>query len=327
MSVITSYLLSIFAKEIKWEEKPSEQAIKPISDQFEIRFFTLHDSKYVLVEKKSKKDLVIEEYQHDKVLIMKASNRIPVFIFKNLRLYQRNALIKSNIAFIVPGSQIFIPTVMISLEERDVFAKEHSDKFAKSTQVVYAYLLLHPATEINTRRLAEILGYSATTISRALQELYDRQLMNKEGSRTRAQYLIPDLQQYWESGKRFLFNPIRDSHLFTQNRINYDTGLLYKASYSALERISDSFDPDPDGYSYYVCSDNVFSQVYNNQIPMFPTMTPKDTAFVETMAYDPALLTKTDTLDLVSLYAYFLEKNDNKIVEELDRIIKEKMSD
>ena len=111
----------------------------------------------MLVEKKGKKELVIEEYLQDQALIMKATRRIPVFVFKSLRLYQRNGLIKNNLAFVVPGSQIFIPTIMIKLEERDVVAKEYAEKFSKSTQVVYAYLLLNPETEINTRRLAEQL--------------------------------------------------------------------------------------------------------------------------------------------------------------------------
>ena len=328
MSATTAYLLDMFAGEIKLEEKPSEQTVKHISDQFVIQFFTLHDVQYVLVEKKRSRDLVVEEYQQDQELIMKATRRIPVFVCKNLRLYQRKSLIKNRIPFVVPNSQIYIPTVMICLEERDAVAKDYGEKFAKSTQVVFSYLLLNPITEIITRRLAEILGYSATTVSRALQELYDRQLMNKIGSRTRAQYLIPNLRKFWEEGKRFLFNPIKDAHIFTQNKINYDTGLLYKSSYSALVGLSEAFRPDPDGYSYYVCYSNVFSQVHNNQIPMFPTMTPKDTAFIETMMYDPALLTKTDSLDLVSLYAYFVDKyGEEKIVAELDRIIKGKLSD
>lgn len=325
MSLTTSYLLSIFSDAIKLEENPSEQTLKHISDQFELQLFSLYNDRYVLVENRIKKELVIEEYLQDQALIMTASQRIPVFVFKNLRLYQRNRLIKNNIAFVVPDSQVFIPAIMIHLEERDVVAKEYAEQFSKSTQVVYAYLLLNPETEINTRRLADILGYSASTVSRALQELYDRELMNKEGSRTRAQYLIPDQRQYWENGKRFLFNPVSDSHIFTQNRINYDTGLLYKSSFTALEELSEKYGAEPDEYSYYVCYDKSFSEVYNNQIPVFPTMTPKDTAFIETMVYDPSLLTNTDALDPVSLYAYFLDKDDKKALAKLDRIIERKL--
>lgn len=327
MSLTTSFLLSIFADAIKLEENPSEETLKHVSDQFELQFFTLNKEQYVLVENKSKKELVIEEYLQDQALILKATRRIPVFIFKSLRLYQRNGLIKHNLAFVVPGSQIYIPTIMIKLEERDVVAKEYAEKFSKSTQVVYAYLLLNPETEINTRRLAEQLDYSATTVSRALQELYDRELMNKEGSRTRAQYLIPDRRRYWENGKRLLFNPISDSHIFTQNRINYDTGLLYKSSFTALEDLSESYGTDRDEYSYFACFDKCFSEVYNNQIPLFPTMTPKDTAFIETMVYDPSLLTNTAALDPVSLYAYFLDKDDKKALAELDKIIERKLKD
>ena len=321
MSLTTTFLLSIFEEEIKLEENPSEQAVKHINDQYELQFFTLHDVRYVLVEKMGRKELVVEEYKQDQALIMTATQRIPVFIFRNLRLYQRNSLIKNHLPFVIPGSQVYIPTVMISLEERDAIAIEHSDKFTKSTQVVYAYLLLNPAAEIVTRQLAESLGYSATTVSRALQELYDRQLVNKKGNRTRAQYLIPDRKKYWENGKQFLFNPINDSHIFTNNRINFASGLLYKAAYTALESISDRFDADLDGYSYFVCYNNAFSKAYNNQLPLFPTMTPKDTAFIETMVYDPSLLTNSDMIDLVSLYAYFLDKNDKKILAELDKII------
>lgn len=323
MKSTIQYLLSVFSNEIIIEVTSTAEYPLYFQKKYDCQFFSLNGKSYVLVEHSEKTQLVIEVLKKELQQIKKLTNRFPLFVFSGIRLSQRNTLIQNKIPFIVPKTQVYIPNVLINLTERELPEHQYGDKFIKSTQVAFAFLLLNPMDEINGQKLAAELGYSPNTASRILNELVERGIMYREGNGTRKKFFMPDKRTYWERGKKYLFNPVTNAFLLAKNKVNFESGLLYKSYDTALYSLSDHFDEDSVQIPSYACFVKRVGEATNDCIPVLSEMSFKDLVSIQCLAYDPAMLTNTDIIDIVTLYAQLAEKNDERIQIALDELMEE----
>ncbi len=98
-----------------------------MSEQFVFIKFKIsgYENKYILTQPKEKIEIKINTKRKQISQIKKFSDCIPVMVFDELRLTQRNALIQADFPFVVPNYQIYIPNVMLNLLEKDVIKKEY----------------------------------------------------------------------------------------------------------------------------------------------------------------------------------------------------------
>lgn len=317
------YIQSVFEDVVNVENVTTHNLPMYLVDKFDFLYFRLFGRSYVLVKHKKKEELYIENIKKDIAQIMRFTNKYPVFVLPNLRLYQRKTLIKNKIAFVVPNTQIFIPNPPIYLTEKESREKTETIKFKKSTQVVFAYLFLNKVDIINAHRLAEQLGYTATTINRALNELVDKELLIQSSNGTRKKYGIPDKRKYWELGKEYLFNPVISAHLFLKDRVNMGDKRLFKSSDTALCEYSDDFDDNSNREAHYACFTNDFRELHNESYPKSIEFSFSNFVALEVLSYNPALLSKDDKVDAVTLYAQYMDNHDERVEMALDKIIEE----
>jgi hypothetical protein len=107
-----------------------------------------------------------------------------IYVREQVASHQRKRLIEQRIPFIVPGNQLYLPMLGIDLREHFRKQRQRPLKFKPATQALVLHLLLHhddtPRTPVE---LAERLGYTKMTMSRALDELEAEQLceVTREG--------------------------------------------------------------------------------------------------------------------------------------------------
>ena len=314
MNSAIQYIQRVFSDVANIENSEFRNLPIYLTDKFDFMCFDLYGNAYILAEYKEKQDLFIENIEKDIAQIKRLTDKNPVFVFNWLRLTQRENLIKNKISFVVPETQIFIPYPPIYLTETETREKTATDKFKKSTQVVFAYLLLNNVNNINAHKIAEKLGYSVTTSNRALNELVDKGLLIQNSNGTRKKYSIPNKRDYWELGKKYLFNPVSGAYLLLKERVNIGDNRLYKSGDTALSEYSDDFDED----SNYEKHNNNYLKSIEFSMRSFVSL--------ESFVYDPALLSKDDKIDLVSLYAQYLEKNDERLEMAFDKIFEESIN-
>lgn len=290
-------------------------------EKFSFTNFELLGNKCILAEYKEKQELFIDTISKDLKQIKRFTNRYPVFVFEGLRLKQRESLISSKIPFVVPETQIYIPYPPISLTEVEARERVETEKFKKSTQVIFAYLLLNKVDTINAHKLAEKLGYSVTTANRALNELVDKGVLLQSSNGTRKKYTIPSKKEYWEQGKQFLFNPITDSFLLLKSNVSIGDERLLKSGDTALCEYSDHFDENANYEKHYACFTNDFHELHKHGYPKTIEFSMSSFVCVESLAYNPALLSKDDKIDAVTLYAQYLDKHDERAEIALDEIM------
>lgn len=125
--------------------------------------------------------------------------------------YNRQRLIERKTPFIVPGNQMYLPMLGISLREHLKRLREKRTAFSPSTQVLLLCVLWKKATGAMTPAgMAEQLGYSAMTMSRAFDELQTAGIGEQEtiGKERRLRFDKAG-RELWDEALPYLASPVR----------------------------------------------------------------------------------------------------------------------
>jgi DNA-binding MarR family transcriptional regulator len=138
-----------------------------------------------------------------------------ILVLRVISPYTRSRLIRLGVPFIVPGSQMFIPYVMLDLRERFASAINPSRKRLSPTAqlVLLSYLLKTLEGEVPLQEIAHRLHCSAMMITKAKDELEAADLC--ETRRTgRAVFLkfLMEGHDLWQKALPVLASPMHKAH-------------------------------------------------------------------------------------------------------------------
>lgn len=321
MDNVKKYLKTVFGNTITFIEEA--QLVKKLTDEnidCELLTFKLRDglNQYVLVRFEKKFDIRTKTIQKLISDIRKEVDAIPVLIFNELRINQRNVLVESGIAFVVPQYQIYIPNTMISLIEKDITKKTYSEYFSVSAQIVYIFILLNNIRETNARQLDKRLLLSVATINRALKELVDRGLLETVGNNTRKLYKMNSRIEFWKKGKVFLFNPV--------SKVLYSEQVSYHELYSNKYALYKIVNPDSriNNTRYYGIAEENLCRIPESFLIDESNLDEKSKyVVVEVFKYNPSWLSKGKYIDPISLYAQLKDSEDEDTLIALREMLEE----
>lgn len=308
MDNVKKYLKTVFGNTITFIEE--EQLVKNLTSEnidCELLSFELRDglNQYVLVRFEKKFDIRTKTIPKLISEIRKEVDVIPVLVFDELRINQRNVLVESGVAFVVPQYQIYIPNTIISLIEKDITKKTYSEYFSVSAQIVYIFILLNNIRETNARQLDKRLLLSVPTINRALKELVDRGLLETIGNNTRKLYTINSRTEFWRKGREFLFNPV--------SKVLYSENVSYRELYSNKYALYKIVNPDSriNNTRYYGIAEENLCRILESLFIDESNLDEKSKyTVVEVFKYNPKWLSRGPYIDPISLYAQFKDSKD-----------------
>ena len=321
MDNVKNYLKTVFGKTITFIQK--EQLVQNLTVEnidCELLTFKLrHDlNRYVLVRFEKKFDIrtkTIKKFMSD---IRKKVDAIPVLVFDELRINQRNVLVESGVAFVVPQYQIYIPNTVISLIEKDITKKTYSEYFSVSAQIVYIFILLNNIRETNARQLDKRLLLSVPTINRALKELVDRGVLETIGNNTRKLYTINSRTEFWRKGREFLFNPV--------SKVLYSEQISYRELYSNKYALYKIVNPDSriNNTRYYGIAEENLCRIPESFLIDESNLDEKSKyVVVEVFKYNPSWLSRGPYIDPISLYAQLKDSADEDTLIALKEMLEE----
>ena len=321
MDNVKKYLKTVFGKAITFIQK--EQLVKNLivdNIDCELLSFELRDglNQYVLVRFEKKFDIRTKTIQKLISEIRKEVEAIPVLVFDELRINQRNVLVESGVAFVVPQYQIYIPNTIISLIEKDITKKTYSEYFSVSAQIVYIFILLNNIRETNARQLDKRLLLSVATINRALKELVDRGLLETVGNNTRKLYKMNSKIEFWKKGKEFLFNPV--------SKVLYSEQISYRELYSNKYALYKIVNPDSriNNTRYYGIAEEHLNRISESFLIDECDLEEKSKyTVVEVFKYNPKWLSRGPYIDPISLYAQFKDSKDEDTLIALKEMLEE----
>lgn len=290
----------------------------PLFIKAEYKFFCaeLNSHEVVLVEPEAEDKLKPNLLKKHIPKIESAFECPAILVFKHMSYYMRENLTDSRIAFIVPGEQLFIPFMFISLREQQHIKRTKTEKYSPSAQCMLIYHLWKmPLDELNFQEIADLFLYTARTIGRSARELEDSGVCQIVGSKAKNLEFKTDKWEIWNMAKEYMRSPVTKPIWlleFKQPEKTQISGINALAKYSNIS-------PTENDTVYAVERTTYNKMEYEGKVmedPLFDS-----SARLQLWSYDPAFLAKDEYVDPFSLYLTLQHNPDERVQISLDKMI------
>jgi hypothetical protein len=272
-------------------------------------------------ETKRTNDVSPSEYAQDILSLKRELSLDVVLVLSKVVSYVRNRLVRQQVPFIVPGTQMFLPMLMIDLRERFPKPKTESGKLTPVSQLIIIYHLLRE--DVSNMQLAQValrLAYSPMAISQAQDQLQESELCEvvKSGRALSIHFKWHGLQ-LWQHALPLLSTPVRQTHWIRWGHARPQAvvaGLTAMAKYTML---ADDSIP-----TFAMKNSNVTSALEKGGIIGCAGREDAE-ARMEGWKYDPCIVAKDDAVDPCSLYLTLRHFGDERVQKELETLIRESL--
>lgn len=243
--------------------------------------------------------------------VEKAFDGIVAYAVPRMSSHQRSRLIQQGIAFAVPGNQLYLPQLATDLREyyRSRPSSSTDAQLTPVAQVVLFNHILGRNPELTTpTRLSDALKYSAMSVGRAFDELAALGLarVTRKG---REKHLTfgNRTEELIVAARSYLGDPVRKIYYFSWN------STVSKSQISGESALAELTDLAPPFLQSYATSDDRWKALRASMD--VPKEVHEDDAAVaaEVWRYDPAILSDTKVVDVLSLYARFWNHHDERV--------------
>ncbi len=286
-----------------------------LANEYDFLQVNIHGDNCILIEIKTER-IMIDKIFKNLLNLNKIDKNKKVLVFDELRSTQRKKLVKNRIAFIVPGSQIYLPWIYLDFNEKVNLKIDKINKFTIGQQVVFLYILNQNKEEVSPIDLVHALDLSMSSVNRAIRQLVQLGLLMESGSATRKKYKRVRRFEYWEKGKSFMISPVQRSEYIKEIPSGVDLFFSYDSGLSKISMLSDS------KYVTYAVSKKEFNNISRNLVLKDYELDSMNYVRIEVWKYDPCLFSNSDIVDIFSLYAAYMGENDPRVEKELEELIR-----
>ena len=242
-----------------------------------------------------------------------------VYVRDRIMAYNRKRLIEHKVSFIVPGTQMYLPTLGIDLREHFRRFREEKRSLRPAAQAVLIHALLRDAGNLGPTALAGILGYSVMAMSRALDDLETAELgQTTINGRERCLCLAGPKHEVWGKAQPLLRSPVVKCHAISVAPNAELSGS--RAGLDALTHYTMLAEPRNSVVALGRESWKVFQQADGVKRAMNDE---PGAVTVEVWSYKPVLFAEGGWVDRLSLYLSLREVQDERVQAALDQMVKE----
>ncbi|MDB5089726.1 MAG: hypothetical protein JWR09_3720, partial [Mucilaginibacter sp.] len=224
-----------------------------------------------------------------------------------------------NIAFVQPGKQLYIPELLMDLNDvkltyRSALEKKEQLSYRAQLAILY-HLEINSIENTPLQDIAPALNYSAMNVSRIVKELEQQQLSTLHG--TKEKQLIfyqKQPEKLWLEVEPLMISPVREVWFSDESPAEIPGFML--SNDTALTQYSDI--NEGKRKSYAIGREQFRNLLAHGRISFDPQF---GRIRVEVWHYDPGLLSKKNTVDPLSLYLSMRNEEDERIKMALDQMI------
>ncbi|MBR3602575.1 MAG: MarR family transcriptional regulator [Lachnospiraceae bacterium] len=313
------YLAEIFGLSVKIENWDGKSKL-PLYLRNKREYFVLSMGNVQSVLMKNNSDnFNVSGFEKEMQEIEKYAEMSVILWLDAVSTYQRNALVKSRIPFIVPNSQIFVPELGMSLKEFCAGKREKVEKISAATQFLLLYFIYQKKHEEKSQsEIAEYLNMSAMNVSRAVQELQELGLLEsrKEGT-SKVIKSVATGKELYQLSSGYLQSPVQKRIYVSLKYFDMD---LPFAGETALAKRS--------MLNYPKCTVFAMDKKLVKDIPQEAIVEPKlmadnDYIEIELWKYNPSVYTSDEMVDIVSLVQSLKDVEDERVEMQIEEIMEE----
>lgn len=232
--------------------------------------------------------------------------------------YVRKRLIERRLAFVIPGHQIYWPALGTVVQPRGAGPKSlHVDDLGPATQAVVLLALTgHLPEPVTPKDLARQLGYSAMTMTRALDEIESSGLgqVTRQGRR-RVLSFGADKRTLWRRARPLMRSPVKREIAVPEASI--PAAMRLPAGETALAAKSNLAAPKT---AVYAIGPNAWKRLQARGVEPIPLEEERpDTCVIQIWRYDPKPLAEGGCVDVFSLILSLQEVTDERVEAALDK--------
>ena len=313
------YLAEIFGISVKIENWDGKSKL-PLYLRNKREYFVLSMGNMQSVLMKNNSDnFNVSSFEKEMQEIEKYAEMSVILWLDVVSTYQRNALVKNGIPFIVPNSQIFVPELGMSLKEFCAGKREKVEKISAAAQFLLLYFIYQKKHEEKSQtKIAEYLNMSAMNVSRAVQELQELGLVEsrKEGT-SKVIKSVATGKELYQLSSEYLQSPVQKKIYVSLKYFDMD---LPFAGETALAKKS--------MLNYPKCTVFAMDKKLVKNIPQEAIVEPKlmtdnDYIEIELWKYNPSVYISDEMVDIVSLVQSLKDVEDERVEMQIEEIMEE----
>ncbi|MGJ8638024.1 MAG: hypothetical protein ACSHYA_01405 [Opitutaceae bacterium] len=250
----------------------------------------------------------------------KKTSKRGVFVVESLQAYNRKRLIERKVPFIVPGGQLYLPTLGLDLNEHLKAASHRVDVVAPASQVIILAALLgrlDPSETFTAMSLAARFGYSKMTMTRAIDELRGLGFVEGlgEGRYGEFQFMMTG-EALWQRARPHMKSPVKKRIYLEEWSLPLD----FMAGEFALGEVTML------GYAQratWAVTNQQWKELQASpDVHMIPEVSKASAhAEFEIWSYDPALLSDRSVVDACSLALSLKDVADDRVQIAVDQLM------
>lgn len=314
------YYLSTIAGDRPWLEPVETDRTSKLPlflrDRYQIYRADLFGRKaFLAIENQPAAEPSATDYANDVAGLSRVLSGDVVLVIADLPSYVRNRMVHQHVPFIVPGTQMFLPMLMIDLREQYPRRRGHPHNLLSSVaQVVVIYhIVREPLNGIPLKEIALRLGYSATAIGKAHDELKDAGLCEVERSgKALSLNFKGNRADVWRNAEHLLSTPIRRTHWIRWGHPRTDTATAGITALSTYTMLTD------DSIPTFAMRDRHIAKALERGELIGCADREDAEARMESWRYEPRLLSRDGiTADPCSVYLSLRSSGDERVQKEL----------
>ena len=245
--------------------------------------------------------------KHQNFVMAKTATPV-VFVLERIASYNLSRLATARVNFIVPGKQIFVPTLMMNMKEVKDGRVLEEEIMPGMAQCILLYHIEHGGlTGKNASELAEQFHVSYPNMSRALRWLEKKGLCLLNGTKTKSLVFDEDLKVLWEKALPLMPSPV-ERKVYTDQYLENSK----LAGESAMEELTMLAGPQIP----VIAVSKAEAKAQENHL-----FRHEGKYAVEIWRYDPHFLTTGPTVDPLSLYLSMKANDDERVRIESDKLV------
>lgn len=328
MSHLSDYINIVFGETVQEEVVPEIfYANLPlfIRESYTMESVVLLKRSMILMEPKDSDALVIGNLVKHLNIVQNASDNLVVLLLPIITAIQRRRLIDKRVNFIVPGLQLFLPSLLLDMKEdfnRSTFHR-HRDTLLPSAQFLLIYHLIfstarNSLAEYSFKLVADMTGYTPMAITKAAKDLARFNLIDILGTKEKLISFKLEKKQLWDQAMKM--NLLRSPVL---KRVYIDTipdGL--KLYYSYFSAIGNYADLDPGNQIYIAVDKKIYHELEKNHSFVNPN-NDEGRYCIEVWSYNPVRLSdpSVNFVDALSLFLSLKSTVDERVEMACEQII------
>lgn len=244
---------------------------------------------------------------------------IPVLVVNELNAISRRRLVEKSINFIAPGKQMYLPALLLDLNEKFEKPTTRNETLTPSAQVVLLYGILKRNEKIEEyplKQWAAKLNYTAMAVSQAADQLKAHGLCEVTGTREKYIHFKGPVPELWRLALPLLIDPVMKRVFVDElpTRIK-----PMKANESALPQYTEM---NASRQEYIAMEKGLYYDLHKGN-KLVNENTLEGRYCLEVWKYNPELLAEDTNVDPLSLYLCLKENKDERIQMALDKIIEQ----